>query len=109
MKTSEVLEEVKALITPPKAWIKGSYAMNDEGSVVGSTSPDATCYCLAGAVRMVTNYEPGTRKVLMYLHTVINGSIEVFNDDESTTHQMVLDVVSKAITAAKQDEDAEAV
>ena len=43
--------KIKELLDKPEKWTTGSYARDYNRWSVVSSSPEATCYCLAGAMR----------------------------------------------------------
>lgn len=57
METLEVLEQARALITPPEAWTTKAFAREKpsiawpEGLGVQSSAPEAVCWCAIGACR----------------------------------------------------------
>lgn len=53
MTTLEVLQEARRRLASPDSWCQYSYAMNAVGKHVTPVSPEATRWCLTGAVESV--------------------------------------------------------
>lgn len=47
---SEILFAAADLIAKPGAWTQGAFARTSNGTQVGSTHPEAVCWCAAGAI-----------------------------------------------------------
>ena len=107
MTTKEVLIAARDLIAEPEHWIKGAMAKRTRGSRVrlDSDHPDATCFCLLGAVVCAAGVgklilEDAEDTLRVWLPANYNGQISDFNDARSTTHADVLAVLDCAIEAA---------
>ena len=98
------LKAARAVIEKPETWTKGFYAHTATGEDVESEHPDATCWCVIGAVEKVTSEGHWMRaqNVIHYLGHYVprRGYVAKFNDDPNTTHEDILAVFDKAIAAA---------
>lgn len=57
MTTLEILKAARELISVPERWTQGAYARDNQGAPCATTSDEATCFCVRGAVRRVS-YSP---------------------------------------------------
>lgn len=109
------LIEAKKLIDTPDKWIKGSYYHAEDFFGIRKMM-----FCAVGAIYQAgtwewrnedTNtpmalYRPEdhimANEAVEYLHSAAchPGGIEGFNDDETTTHEEIMAVFDKAISAA---------
>jgi hypothetical protein len=125
MKTSEMLERAKALIADPEHWTKGTLARDAKGNYANYNGPEATCFCMRGALCRV-QYENERDAVLITplerhegweirrdaerrLRRVLKNntqfdSVSDFNDHAETTHENVLVVMDTAIQQEKRHE-----
>ncbi len=46
----QLLQDARALIADPKNWTQGAYARDKDGINVGTSSPQAVCFCGNGAL-----------------------------------------------------------
>lgn len=114
-----VLDAVRDVLSNPERWAKGRLAASDDQtSLYTATDPDATCWCLMGAVGRVTNrahawlidkepaYDALTETLLMRGFATEGFAAEgfapcelvsVFNDDAETTHAQVLSLIDDTI------------
>jgi hypothetical protein len=110
MKPKDVLIATKALLHSPAQWTQEAFARNKNGEVISANSPDATCWCLLGAMDKVlrdNNARPAVAEAERIVRNVIrertgNYWIDGFNDSEFTTHADVLALLDKAIERAGQ-------
>jgi|SRR5579859_290999 len=51
MSASDTLKGVLALFKRADRWAKGFYAFNKRGDRISASHPDASCFCLRGAVQ----------------------------------------------------------
>lgn len=92
------LIDTRLLLEDPKRWTKGMSARDKDGILRGAHDDDAVCWCLYGAM-----YKCGVQGDEWDLvEAVIRREYEYpgipsFNDDERTTHEMVLRVLDLAI------------
>lgn len=115
MKTTlQVLIDARALIEKPKAWIKGVNATNKLGKGCTSSSEDAVCWCMDGALMRSAQsahlYEPGSAywDAFYALNKLANGDFIAWNDKPERKHAEVLAVFDKAIEAERAKQPAEA-
>lgn len=47
---TELIDGMIELLSKPERWTQGEFARNTAGSPVSSTSPDACCWCVLGAL-----------------------------------------------------------
>lgn len=122
----EILTRAREIITPPGNWTRHYVARNKDGEVTFSSSPDACQWCAIGAIEAASGsqiipYPPRDIKVEMdsalnTLRSAIpagfsdprNGGpiVSIYNDAKSTSHDDILKLFDRAISAAKKDEDA---
>ena len=120
------LRAVRDVLSPPGAWTQGAYARTAGGHSTTASSPEARCWCLAGAIDRVLRFplaiasdgtEDGVngqqlihlngprvpfiaRLQLIHLRASINGailSIPRLNDLVWMTHAKILGYVDAAI------------
>lgn len=106
-----ILRTVRQLLADPNHWMKYYLAKDEHDRPVYAYTPGATKWCLAGAIQRATFYG-GAPNVHLYYETLdylnpylplchskkigFSGVVD-FNDDPETTHQMVLDLLDKAL------------
>lgn len=103
------LARIRERLSPPRAWTREAMARDESGRPVMPSSPAACRWCLVGAynaeVETVAPDSPERSRVavglLFLLHAAARdlygaGALSWFNDDERTTHEMVLAVVDGA-------------
>lgn len=109
MKTSEVLQKARDLLTDREHWAQDWFAYDNSGLFVDPTDEGATCWCSIGAickVEGITNHNAS--KALFRLNGVLKvhfnwwSSVADYNDTH--THEEVLAVFDKAIELAKAEE-----
>lgn len=99
MKHSEILQAAKQLLID-KGWTQNTFARNAAGYHVSATHPNATCFCMIGALKAVNdNVTPWeTLKYFKIDH------IPDFNDTIGRTLDQVLQKFDEAIERAKNAE-----
>jgi hypothetical protein len=106
MTAIDILEGVKALLLDPTKWTQaGHMALKEDGEWVDPTSPEATCWCLYGALIKIMmavipdrkEYEAIASVVVETLYDVIGSSAVLWNDNPSTKHEDVLYILDKSI------------
>lgn len=106
MTLRENLKAVRALIA--KGWATGSFARSDQWEPVIVESPNAVCFCIAGAVLRVSGEEDiaGNPMVRSLSDTlgVCEGDqsrfLVAFNDAPGRSQDDVLALIDRAIEAA---------
>lgn len=104
------LTEARALIDSPEKWTRGAFARNSKGEKVEVYDPNATCFCVLGAlircesesVDFLKTARP-LRKAFIELGTPaadFEQTLPGFNDSIATTHEIVLTAFDKAIEIA---------
>lgn len=104
------LQQLRELLTPSENWTKNAFARDRDGNPTGTALHfDATCFCLLGGIDKVCPEGPHIRRPM---RSAIMDAIRQryqdhrfvmifdFNDDEATTHEMVLDVIDRAVAHA---------
>lgn len=104
MSTLTILERARAIITPRERWTQRSFARLPSGAACSPGDPDASCFCLTGAVvharyQLDAEHEDCARAcAAISAHT--NGyPIPMVNDN--STHEGVLALLDKAIETAR--------
>ena|SRR3990167_1311127 len=102
------LKAARALLSNSKRWTKGAFAKRTKRSVVWVSpfSVEATCWCLMGAIRKVTDDNDTANVVAIdaleeclpeiYHHFALS----VFNDAQTTKHKDVMALLDCAIENA---------
>lgn len=88
MKVAEALEQVDKLLSKPERYTSGAFARDKDGNIVPPESDEASCWCVAGAVRKVLRVDQETMrmstlygKVLLLLSRAAgNQSVARLND-----------------------------
>lgn len=111
MKTTvEILTEAKALINTPERWTKGKFAALADGSSAHWDNPNATCYCIVGAIFLAEEHmnvaasPTTTRAIMKAVGAKISRDVSVWNDAPERTHAEVMDAFDRAIELAKAAE-----
>lgn len=113
-KVVAVLEEVRRLLRKPKYWTKRTPARDAKGKPVTPTSNKACQFCLLGAIDLALDdligrdMPPRYFSVFFEVHKVLKQTlcrmypddtpeIDVFNDNEKTTHKDVLRLIDETL------------
>lgn len=116
----ELLKSGRDRIADPKNWTKGYYARDAGGNPIGEDSPEAVCWCAAGALQSCLviiaagnirrNYNIRNH-ALEFLHLSMPSDFDVnlfsiagFNDAPETTHADVMAAYDRAIALAEKSE-----
>jgi hypothetical protein len=109
MKTVDVLKGAKELVA--KGWCQGTRAMDKDGQRVDPKDPNAVRWCLLGSVAAVSPRMVEEIYASVVLQEVARGmagrwglhslNYISYNDDESRTHEDVLEFLDKAIELAE--------
>lgn len=114
MKTSvEFLRYTKQIIISPENWCKGSSGMTSDGKRVHYNDEACTRWCMLGAMLLMEENNPelygdAVDNLLIALksdpRSLVMGEpcIDAFNDDPTTTHQQVLDMLDQAIALVSE-------
>lgn len=103
----EVLREARRLIAEV-GWTQGTFARNAGGADVSPRSPQATCFCAAGAIIRANDgcdmgfSSPGISAVE---HVIDERWIDAWNDREERTRDEVLAAFDRAIQLAEASND----
>lgn len=109
----DVLTRARALIETPERWTRGTFARDEDGLPVLMISPEATRFCLLGAVRraatkvnVMSKVKIGVSPISMLvsdeLRATISEAYEIeavsdWNDKSFRTHGQVLWAIDKTI------------
>jgi hypothetical protein len=91
-----VLIEIKNLIQDPSNWTQGTHARNMKGFAVEPTDPDASQWCLDGALAKVTNVDNDLLRTSTRELYGLSNFVEV-NDHEPDAHAKVLKIIDHAM------------
>lgn len=92
MKPSELLDK-------PEKWTKGYLARTTGGRPINADDPNATCWCVFGALARCEYTGEAWIIAVSKLRFEIGSeyiSIPEWNDAEETTYEQVIDVLKKA-------------
>jgi hypothetical protein len=107
-KTAETLRAAKARIDTPAKWTQGQFARDSNDRPCSPLNPDATCFCIYGAVsRSVVE----TRGFSNFDLTIVLKSAlpkrvsraDNFNDHPDTSHTDVMAFFDRAIALAEAE------
>ena len=91
-----VLIEIKNLIQDPSNWTQGTHARNMKGFAVEPTDPDASQWCLDGALAKVTNVDNDLLRASTRELYGLSNFVEV-NDHEPDAHAKVFKIIDHAM------------
>lgn len=91
MKTSKVLLKAMDVIATPDKWTKGSFARDINQNSTSADEPDAACWCALGAIQKATKNSKASADASLYLVSVVETNVPIFNDYLSTTHDKVME------------------
>ena len=102
-------DDVKQVLTKARklieiGWTRGANARNNRQRITPITSPDATCFCIHGAVCRATHDlqlpDEISYRAMDRLDAVTPGGVSaVFFNDQASTKTQVLDLIDKAIAS----------
>jgi hypothetical protein len=101
MKPINECKTVYELLESPERWMKGAYSNREViAQTDGVNNPEATCFCILGAIRKVYNltrdsneYAEKVKNTLQLYHWEY---LHEWNDAPERTHAEVLEAVRKA-------------
>lgn len=97
----DALTKAKALIIE-KGWTQGAFARDDKGMVVSYHDPNATSYCMLGAVAVAVKDDGACENVANEaLHAVVPGGIAMYNDKAGLRKATVIKRFDEAIAALR--------
>lgn len=109
MNKLEILTTARAVLSDPKCWTQGCIARDHDGDQVGYDHEGAACWCLHGALwKAAGKFAWAKAAAVDDIHQLLvqftpDGESPIyFNDKNSTTHQMVLDVLDRAIGSLRE-------
>lgn len=106
------LKDTRELLSKDDHWARKSFAYDANWRPVDSTSPDAVCWCMVGAVCKVAAGRGVVFPTLAALADVVeqkpqgwrsvpegspSDKLTAFNDDDMTSHHHVIEVFDEAI------------
>lgn len=84
-------DAIRAVIDTPEKWTKGRAASDSSGEACDYWGPDATCFCLLGAVAKVHGEEEVYDRIKLVLSEKLGTDDVVgWNDERCRTHPEVL-------------------
>jgi hypothetical protein len=102
----QIVCDIDDLLSSKDRWTKGVWARDDSGHEINFESPDATCWCLTGALAKCTGGTPtGYHDVLPCIQCILNVlSVSSWNDDPQRTFADVKRLLAqlKVWTAPKE-------
>lgn len=109
MTPRELLVKMRERLTPPGAWTQRAYARDAGGRTLLYQHPDATCFCLAGAMLTCAPYWTETTRLraMTLLDSLCGGDFVDWNDKAGRTQADVLELLDKAIVQAAAAEEAQ--
>ena len=99
--TVTILKAARDLIAKPENWTKGAFARSAKGNRVRAAYKGAVCFCSIGALMKVKG-EDYTDAINFLRRELPDGSMGIMAFNDSHSHAEVLDLFSKAITAAEE-------
>lgn len=99
-KVLDVFKKVREKLEPEGAWLQGKMAADEFGKSMSIHDPEATCFCLVGALLFVKGYNRIEfhswllRHILGFNFSVY--SIPCWNDQPERTKKDVLDLLTTA-------------
>ncbi len=85
METKKIIEQTIELINDETKWTREAYARNNHGMKVNAYSPEATCWCVLGAIWKLSSSEKEFSKIETNLNAFSNSkyqiSIAAINDN----------------------------
>ena len=79
-------------------WTQGDYASAFDGFPVDPDDPDATCWCVVGAIRLLFGHANDNNPHAQALSIAVGMDLEAWNDDCTSFEQFIEDL--KAIAEA---------
>lgn len=111
MTPNEIFSAMKELLDDPKKWTKEALARDKSHWYIDPLKPEATCWCLSGAMLKVTGqhsnfgiqhpawfYDAG-----FILRKVLDDNYLTWQDREDTTYQQVMDLLHYAMRVDQEE------
>lgn len=101
MEVIELLEKTYELLSDPKRWIKGDFARDKTGHTVGFHAPEATCWCLVGAIYKIAGND---RNIQGSALTILEANCPYFSLitlNDKSTHEEVMEFLKATIDKEK--------
>ena len=105
---TKVLIEARKIISEPEHWTQGVFARDALGNDTDWDSPEAVCWCTAGAIRKAAgafhyHQEQSIEYHILVLHATkelvsVIGDYGVSRFNDHHNHAQVVEVFNKAIT-----------
>jgi hypothetical protein len=89
--------KVKELLSDPSKWTQGANARDSRGIRVPSADPEATCFCIVGALLKCYG-TTSTSKYLKIAAKIQHNDVVSWNDAPERTHAEVLELVTRLDT-----------
>lgn len=108
LKPSEVLDRAADLIEPRRAWIRGDLARDARGFLRDPLEPEATCWCVAGAIVRAAgdpDMSPYRNAIVKRLEALVSPGALIWkwNDDEKRRKPQVVSALRKAAELARSE------
>ena len=91
------LKKVRELLSEESKWAKQSFARDRYGNKTCYDSNHACSWCLTGAIYKSINNQLEVTQVMCCLQGLIDSTLVRYNDDESTNHQDIVNLLDNAI------------
>lgn len=98
----ETLEKARDLIAQEGKWTQGWFARAANGDAVIAECDDAVCFCMAGAIKRVTDKNSMYIRALTTVQDAVGMNVGSFNDDPTRTQAEVVEAFDKAIALARE-------
>jgi len=103
---AEVLEKAADLLAEPEGWTQDAFAEDADGNSVPIDSPDATCFCIRGAIMKVSGERSDGDFQKQAAHLMLNSfersALARWNDDDMREQAEVVTALRAAATKARQ-------
>lgn len=109
--TIDTLKKARELISDPKRWNQGAYAIDESGEGLrrnGACGLDAVAWCAIGAIAKVVGQwsimDPRIKKPweALELDAKVTGDVTGYNDDATTTHADILALFDRTIASLEK-------
>lgn len=111
MTPKEILVGVRDLLADRSHWTQGTCARKSKGGkAVTYNSPEASCWCLIGAIEKVASGDGGVANAINLIYTCLppmpardlfENRLVRFNDNKNRKHAQVIRVLECAIEKAE--------
>ena len=108
----KIINKVIQILDKPQKWTRARNAKDKNGNPTNPLSPNATCYCLEGAIYKALweqklskrKWNNSYRKIIGAICKVAGLNFDIgnqdehigFNDNPNTTYEMIINILKKA-------------